>query len=550
MKYGFKWGMTAVAATFFLAACGGGNSDDSDDTPTVEKPVASFTYSPAEPVVGGQVKLDASASTAAEGRTLSYSWNLTGQGCNQVSLAGVNEPNPSFIPVRAGACTVGLTVVDDQQTISEEFKQTLTVKPDNVAPVAHAGNMQEVSVGTTVILDGTASSDADGDTLSHRWNLYPPTGSSAKLDNATKARPQFTADVAGNYTATLTVSDGKLDSTPASVTVKAHAVEENTPPVANAGKPQSVRTGQQVTLDGSASTDADGDSLTYQWAFAQANGKPNGSNASLNGADTAKPTFTADQSGSYTIELTVNDGKAASEKASVTVNASAENAAPTAAIAGGNRAVSVGDLVVLEGSGSDPEGTPLSYQWTLASKPQDSTASLGGANSEKPSFTADKEGDYVISLIVSDGSKQSEPVNVTITAQKADTEQVLALYIYEDGAWKQAPYDVRGVGRSITLPEGQTTAEIARFKLVAGQSAVTLSNFVNRVSQTDHRDEINPRFDGIGEGFVLQPGSEQEFRLLANKVAGENPLLRYDFSITEAGQASILFRYMGNFTLN
>ncbi len=38
-------------------------------------------------------------------------------------------------------------------------------------------------------------------------------------------------------------------------------------PVADAGPDQSVTTGATVTLDGSGSTDADGDSLTYSWSL-------------------------------------------------------------------------------------------------------------------------------------------------------------------------------------------------------------------------------------------------------------------------------------------
>ncbi len=79
----------------------------------------------------------------------------------------------------------------------------------------------------------------------------------------------------------------------------------NTPPAANAGPDQNVTTGSLVTLDGSGSSDADGNILTYSWSFTSV---PTGSGASLSDATVANPTFTADVDGSYVLSLTVNDG--------------------------------------------------------------------------------------------------------------------------------------------------------------------------------------------------------------------------------------------------
>ena len=59
------------------------------------------------------------------------------------------------------------------------------------------------------------------------------------------------------------------------------------------------------TLNGSGSTDVDGDALTYSWTLT---GKPVGSNATLSGPTTASPAFVADKFGIYTAQLIVNDG--------------------------------------------------------------------------------------------------------------------------------------------------------------------------------------------------------------------------------------------------
>lgn len=93
----------------------------------------------------------------------------------------------------------------------------------------------------------------------------------------------------------------------------------NTVPVANAGANQNVVTGTLVTLDGSGSSDADGDLLTYSWSFTS---KPTGSGAALSSVTVAKPTFTPDAGGVYLLNLVVNDGKANSTSAAVTITAS------------------------------------------------------------------------------------------------------------------------------------------------------------------------------------------------------------------------------------
>jgi len=100
---------------------------------------------------------------------------------------------------------------DDQRTPST-----------NSPPVADAGPDDSVTVGVAYMLDGTGSSDPDGDDLTYSWSLQVPEGSTqASLDDATLSNPAFTPDVAGDYIAELVVNDGTEDSAPDSVTITA-----------------------------------------------------------------------------------------------------------------------------------------------------------------------------------------------------------------------------------------------------------------------------------------------------------------------------------------
>ncbi len=95
----------------------------------------------------------------------------------------------------------------------------------NRAPVASAGADLAVSANLPVQLDGSQSSDPDGDPITYSWTLTPPAGSAAALDEPTSETPSFTPDVAGQYTVALVVNDGKDDSAADGATITA---EDNT----------------------------------------------------------------------------------------------------------------------------------------------------------------------------------------------------------------------------------------------------------------------------------------------------------------------------------
>jgi len=195
------------------------------------------------------------------------------------------------------------------------------VVPNN-APVANAGpDLGSIISGTVITLNGSASTDPNGDPLTYSWTLLTkPAGSAAVLANPTSVTPTFTVDLAGDYTAQLIVNDGTVDSAPDSVII----TSSNVAPVANAGPDQGgIALGSLVTLDGSASSDANGDPLTYSWSLTA---KPAGSAAVLSSLTSVSPTFIVDLAGTYVVQLIVNDGTVSS--APNTVNISTVNVTP------------------------------------------------------------------------------------------------------------------------------------------------------------------------------------------------------------------------------
>jgi len=293
----------------------------------------------------------------------------------------------------------------------------------NQSPIANAGIDQTVHVGRTVTLDGTGSADPDGNTpLTYAWTLLSkPNGSNAALTNALSSMPSFVTDAAGDYIFSLVVTDSLgVPSTPAQVKVST----TNSNPVADAGPDQAVTAiGTVVHLNGSTSYDPDGDTISYNWTLSQL---PLGSAASLSNPSAANPTFTADVHGEYTATLMVTDQFGAVSSVD-SVMISFTNVKPIAN-AGGNQAGSVGQVIQLNSNGSsDANGDSLSYSWSLVSKPTGSSAALTSIAGPTTSFTADRAGSFVVSLVVNDGFVNSDPDTVTITVTSRQDQLIQSL---------------------------------------------------------------------------------------------------------------------------
>jgi hypothetical protein len=181
----------------------------------------------------------------------------------------------------------------------------------------------------------------------------------------------------------------------------------NDPPQANAGSLQQVYVKEKVTLDGSGSSDPNGDAITYNWEFVS---RPEASRAELKDPTTVNSTFRADVTGDYVVQLIVKDrwGKV-SDPHNVTIRA-LSNHPPTASADEVVSQFSVGDTVTLYGIGSnDPDGDPLTYRWEIISRPSGSGAVLSDVNSPEPSLMLDVLGGYAVQLVVNDGKADSPP---------------------------------------------------------------------------------------------------------------------------------------------
>jgi hypothetical protein len=168
-----------------------------------------------------------------------------------------------------------------------------------------------------------------------------------------------------------------------------------------------------ITLAG---TDADGNSLTYTLVTSAMHGT-----LALSGSQ-ATYTPAANYNGADSFTYKVNDGKADSNTATVSVTVTAVNDVPTAN-AGADQTVNAKAVVQLVGSGTDVDGDTLSYQWAqTAGTP---SVTLSNANTAHASFTAPSlaaDSSLTFTLTVSDGKGGTATDQVAVLLKAATVQ--------------------------------------------------------------------------------------------------------------------------------
>jgi type 1 glutamine amidotransferase/major membrane immunogen (membrane-anchored lipoprotein) len=284
----------------------------------------------------------------------------------------------------------------------------------NAAPTANAGADQTITLPQNSVSLNGSGNDPDGTITSYEWTkLSGPAG--GNISSAGTAATDITNLQQGVYVYRLTVmdDDNATATNDVQITVNA-AVVANLSPAANAGADQTITLPQNsVSLNGSGN-DPDGTIVSYAWTKLSG---PAGGN--ISSAGTAATDITNLQQGVYVYRLTVkdDDDATATNDVQITVNAAlVANLSPTAN-AGADQTITLPqNSVSLNGSGNDPDGTIISYEWTKLSGP--AGGNISSAGTAATDITNLQQGVYVYRLTVKDDddATASNDIQVTVNA--------------------------------------------------------------------------------------------------------------------------------------
>jgi glucose/arabinose dehydrogenase len=125
-----------------------------------QPPIARATANPTNGATPLTVSFDGTSSSDPDGTTLSYEWDLDGDGAYDDSTS----PQPAYTYTTAGNYQVGLRVTDGQGA-SDTLDQPLTISAGNTAPTASIDSPLATTtwkVGDTISFSGSAADAQDG----------------------------------------------------------------------------------------------------------------------------------------------------------------------------------------------------------------------------------------------------------------------------------------------------------------------------------------------------------------------------------------------------
>jgi len=308
-----------------------------------------------------------------------------------------------------GSHTITVSAEDNDNGSSSD-SVSITI---NNLPIANAGANQSKSENTTVTLNGSGT-DSDGTIVSYFWQKI--SGPSISLANANAASTSFTAPSVSsntNITMRLTVTDnhGGTDTDDVVITV----TNQNVKPDVTITQPTE---GQVLSPTSSITAKAlveDVDGSLTQVAFLLNGELHPGCAYSSPSEGTISCNLGLLSSGSHSVTVTAEDNDNATTNKSVNFTV---NSLPTAN-AGANQSKPENTTVNLNGSGTDSDGTIVSYFWQKISGP---TISLANANAASTSFTApsvSSNTNITMRLTVTDnhGGTDTDDVVITVTNQ-------------------------------------------------------------------------------------------------------------------------------------
>jgi lysophospholipase L1-like esterase len=367
----------------------------------------------------------------ADGSVVSSLWTKI-SGPAQFTIVSPAQMQTAINNLVQGVYQFELSVTDNLGAVGRDTMTVTVNAAGNIAPVANAGADKTITLPTNTVTVTGSGTDADGTVSAYQWTkvsgpaqytIVSPTQAQTVINNLVQGVYKFELKVTDNLGAT-----GRDTMT---VTVNA----SNIPPVANAGPDKTIQLPvNTVTVTGSGS-DADGTVISSLWT------KISGpSQYTIVSPTQAQTVINNLVQGVYQFELAVTDNQGAIGRDTMVVTVIAPNIPPVAN-AGPNQIITLPvNVVTLNGSGTDADGTVVSYQWAKIFGP--SQYSITSASTASTQVVNLIQGVYQFELTVTDNQGATGKDTVTISV---------------NAAGNISPVAIAGPDQSITLPVNTVT---------------------------------------------------------------------------------------------
>ncbi len=375
------------------------------------------------------------AATDPDGNTLTYTLGGTDAATFDIdSTNGQLKTKDTLNYENKSAYSVTITASDGDLTDVINVNINVTDVNENRAPVFTDGEnttrtVAENTAADTNIGTAVAATDADNDTLT--YTLSGTDAASFAIVNTSgqlKTSEALDFETKSSYAVTVSVSDGKGGSDSIGVTISVTDVNENRAPVFTDGENTTRTVAENTAADtniGTAviATDADNDTLAYTLSGTNAT-----SFAIVGTSGQLKTSATLDfeTKSSYSVMVSVSDGKGGTDSISVTINVTdaTENRAPvftdgenTTRTVAENTAADTNIGIAV--AATDADNDTLTY--TLSGTDAASFAIVNTSGQLKTSEALDFEtkSSYSVTVSVSDGKGGSDSIGVTINVTDA-----------------------------------------------------------------------------------------------------------------------------------
>jgi PKD repeat protein len=413
--------LLAVSCLFFLYGCKTDNLTSGDNKPTISSMSPSQVNQGDQKVTGhisgtnfsGIVAVDLDAGIAIHDTKIISSTEL------EVSFS-VNADAPT------GNRTVRVTTLRGAAINGDIFSISNNKWPFAVFDVDPQKGMRD----TLFHFDASNSNDPDGQIMTYSWDFG---------DNQTATGKQVTHKFngSGNFDVKLTVTDDRQGTSTAEKQV---VVDNLQAPIARYSF--SPHWGPITTVfqfDGSGSVDQDGQIVSYEWDF---------KDGDIVKGKIVKHKFS--RVGIFLVKLTVTDNSGLQSYVEKELEVRGHN--PVAAFVADNTVGDTGTTFHFDASSSKDEDGPIaSYDWKFG----DGATGTGQTSSHQYSAN----GNYTVSLTVTDGSGMTDSTSMTISVGSSSGGGGACTVLASDrGFIYGTVVGVNGFNAIVQLPAGSTCA--------------------------------------------------------------------------------------------